>query len=245
MKKILLTLLMITVAGIHCNSILAQEGDVYVSLFAGASIPLAEYAEAEFSNPGSGFARAGGNFGVNFGYRFNEYISLSGMLNGSVNRYDYIKLQDWFNENLAELERSWVVETKSWGLGGLLAGITGSLPLVTNTLYLDARALGGFTYVYSPAIYISGIDKKNNSEDIYINIEQYSSGSWALDFGAGLRYNRNRKQYFTLYADYFMANPNYSGVKTESNTEGEIRSEAFSQKINAVNISFGIGYIVN
>ena len=244
MKSIFKTLsIVIVVTGISVN-IIAQEGEIFVSLAAGASIPLSEYAASDFNNPSSGFAKTGGNFGINFGYRFNEYLSLTGLLSGSVNRYDYIQLQNWLTENFIDLmpDTRWIVETKSWGLGGLLGGFTGSLPLVNNRFYVDARALGGFTYVYSPAIYITGIE--SGAEDIYLFVEQYSTGSWALDFGAGFRYKRTRNQYFTLYADYFMAHPKYSGVVSESNF-GASRSDSFSQKINAVNISLGIGYIVN
>lgn len=218
----------------------AQEGEVYVSIGGGVSIPLADYAKSDFDEESSGFAKPGGNFNINFGYRLNEYLSLTGLLDGCVNRLDYIKMQDQLTESMPD--KSWVVESKNWGLGGLMIGATGSLPLVTNRLFIELRALGGFLYVNSPARYITGTE--DGAEDIKIDTEQYSSLSWSLDFGAGLRYNRSRNQYFILYADYMLAHPYYTGVQTVSNIDFEWE-DAFSQKISTINISLGIGYIVN
>ena len=114
----------------------AQEGEVYVSLAGGVSIPLSDYANTDFNDESSGFAMIGGNFAINFGYKLNEYLSLSGLLSGSVNRYNYIKLQDWFTENYKESlpDTRWLVESKNWGLGGLMIGVTGSIPLKPNKL---------------------------------------------------------------------------------------------------------------
>ena len=167
------------------------------------------------------------------------------MLNGSVNRYDYIALQDWFTQAFGETlpNTSWAVQTKNWGLGGLLAGVTGSLPISPKKLFLDGRLLGGFTYVYSPALDIRGIE--SGEEDIRVYIDQYSTVSWALDLGAGFRYHRSRSQYFTLYADYFIAHPYYTGVHVQEDDLGLNRETSFSQKIYAINISLGLGYIID
>jgi len=222
----------------------SQEGDVYVSIGAGASIPLADYASTDFSDEASGFAMVGGNFNINFGYRFNEYLSASGLLSGCMNRYDYVELQSWLTEEFAEPlpDTKWIVESKNWGLGGLMAGFTGTLPLVTNSLFFEARLLGGFMYAYSPAIYVTG--KETGEEDKIINIEQASAPSWVIDAGAGFRYNRTRKQYFILFADYMHSNPSFNNVRTNTNMGFE-RDESFSQQTSTINISIGIGYIVN
>lgn len=226
------------------NAAQSQEGDVYVSIGAGASIPLANYANTDFNDEASGFARVGGNFNINFGYRFNEYFSLSGLLSGCVNRYDYVELQSWLTQEFAAAlpDTKWIVESKNWGTGGLMVGATGSLPLVANRLFFEARVLGGFMYAYSPAIYVTG--KETDEPDKNIDIEQASALSWVLDAGAGFRYKRTRKQYFILFADYMQAKPSFTNVQTNTNVGFE-RNETFTQQISTVNISIGIGYIVN
>jgi len=222
----------------------SQDDEVFVSLGGGASIPLGEYAATDFNEESSGFARVGGNFNIFFGYRFNEFFSISGLLNGCMNRYDYVKAQEWLTENNAESlpETSWVVESKNWGLGGILAGPVGSIPIVTNRFFFDLRLLAGFIYAYSPAIYITGVE--SGEEDKVLNIEQGSAASWALDVGAGFRYNRSRKQYFILLADYMYSKPSFSNIGV--NTQGFTfeRDESYTQMVSTINISIGIGYII-
>jgi hypothetical protein len=226
------------------STLMSQEGEVYVSINAGVSIPLLDYAESDFDNESSGFAKTGASLKIDFGYGLNDYLSLTGMFLGGVNRFDYIELRDWLTENFATTlpNTQWVVESKSWGLGGLLVGARGHLPLVTNTLFLEATAMGGFLYVYSPARYITGVTE--GEEDITISTEQYASPSWALDGGLGLRYKRSRSQYFILSADYIISNPYYSGVETNSSI-GLESADSFSQRVSTINIMLGLGYIID
>lgn len=223
----------------------AQDDEVFVTLGGGVSIPLGEYAATDFSDESSGFARVGGNFNIYFGYRFNEYFSIAGLLNGCVNRYDYVQVQEWFTENYAETlpNTAWVVESKNWGLGGLLAGPVGSIPIVTNRFFFDLRVLGGFLYAYSPAIYVTGVE--SGEPDKLLNIEQGSEVTWAIDAGAGFRYNRTRSQYFILLADYMYANPTFSNIGISSTEFEYRRADTYSQVISTINISIGIGYIIN
>jgi len=223
----------------------SQEGEVWVGIGGGASIPTGDYAATDFGDETSGFAKVGGNFNIFFGYRFNEYFSLAGLLNGCVNRYDYIKAQEWLTTEFAEdyPDTKWMVESKNWGIGGLMAGPVGCLPIVTNKFFFEMRLLAGFMYAYSPAIYVTGVE--TGEEDKILNIEQASAGSWVLDAGAGFRYNRNRKQYFVLYADYMYSEPHFSDVGVNTKEFGFQRADTFTQQITTVNISIGIGYIVN
>jgi hypothetical protein len=223
----------------------SQDNEVFVTLAGGVSVPLSDYAATDFSQEESGFARVGGNFNIYFGYRFNEFFSLAGLLNGCVNRYDYIKVQDEMYRLAAEEypDTRWVVESKNWGLGGLMAGPVGSVPIVTNRFFFDVRALGGFLYAYSPAVYITGVE--DGEPDKTLNIEQGSAGTWAVDLGAGFRYNRTRSQYFILFADYMYSEPSFSNVGVNSTEFEFLRAESYSQTISTVNISIGIGYIIN
>jgi hypothetical protein len=223
----------------------SQNGEVFVGLGGGACIPLSEYAATDFSQEESGFATVGGNFNIYFGYRFNEFISLAGLLNGCMNRYDYIKVRDEMYKLAADEfpDTKWVVESKNWGLGGLLAGPAVSVPIVTNRFFFDVRILGGFLYANSPAINITGVEP--GEPDLTLYIEQGSAASWVVDAGAGFRYNRTRKQYFILFADYMYSQQNFSNIGVNSSGFTFLRSESYTQNINTVNISIGIGYIVN
>jgi hypothetical protein len=245
MKKTITIIIAIALGLFLVPASYSQDAEVFVSLGGGVSIPLSDYAATDFSMEESGFARVGGNFNIYFGYRFNEYFSLAGLLNGCVNRYDYIKVQDEMYRIAAEEypDTRWVVESKNWGLGGLLVGPVGSVPIVTNRFFFDVRAVGGFLYAYSPAVYITGVE--DGEADKTINIEQGSAGTWAVDVGAGFRYNRTRSQYFILFADYMYSEPSFSNVGVSSTEFEFLRADNYSQTISTINISIGIGYIIN
>ncbi len=241
MKNLCLSLGFLFLFSCTITNLQAQDSEIFVGLGGGMSIPLSDYAATDFGEETSGFARIGGNFNIYFGYRFNEFFSLAGYLNGCMNRYDYIKVQEWFTEEYPDSR--WVVESKNWGLGGLLVGPVGSVPIVTNKFFLDVRLLGGFLYAYSPAIYITGTE--DGEEDKILNIEQGSAASWALDAGAGFRYNRTRNQYFILFADYLYSKAKFSNVGVNTEEFGFERADTFTQEISTINISIGIGYIIN
>src|SRR5210317_1975121 len=209
----------------------SQDGEVFVGLGGGASIPLGEYAATDFSQEISGFAMVGGNFNIYFGYRFNEFFSLAGLLNGCVNRYDYIEVQNELYELTAEdyPDARWVVESKNWGLGGLLVGPAGSVPIVTNRFFFDVRLVGGFLYAHSPSIYITGVEE--GEPDRILNIEQGSEATWAVDAGAGFRYNRTRRQYFILFADYMYAQPHFNNIGVNTEEFGFQRADSYTQQI--------------
>jgi hypothetical protein len=162
-----------------------------------------------------------------------------------MNRYMNMDVRDWFEEEFAQAlpDTRWVVESKSWGIGGFLAGPVASLPLYRRRLFLDGRLMGGFLYAYSPSITIRGTEA--GEEDKFILIPQASAPSWVIDAGAGLRYNRTPRQYFTLNADFLHAQAYFSGVGPATENIIFDREDSFTQYISTVNINIGIGYVVN
>lgn len=64
--------------------------------------------------------------------------------------------------------------------------------------------------------------------------------TFAVNFGAGLRYNISNKMALSLNVDYFTTQPEFE-VATTSDF-GFSSNDTFKQSINMMNISFGIGY---
>ncbi len=66
----------------------AQEGPI-ADVAIGVSIPSGDFANDDFTNPASGFAQVGFNLNILFGYKFNDYVGLGGIITGNVHSYDY------------------------------------------------------------------------------------------------------------------------------------------------------------
>jgi opacity protein-like surface antigen len=77
-----------------------------------------------------------------------------------------------------------------------------------------------------------------------VNIKQNEAVAmaFAVNLGAGLRYNVSDKIALTINMDYFSTKPEFE-VATTSNF-GYSSNDDFKQTINMLNISFGIGYIL-
>ena len=203
---------------------------------------MGEYSNSDFSDPASGFAKTGGNLNLQFGYKFNDYIGVGVMAGGIVNRIDQQKITDEIIDDfkIAFPNANVSVETKQWGMGGLMAGAMLSLPLGKKAA-IDGRAFAGFFYVYSPEIRVN-INRQSNDPH-YILQEKGKAPAFAYDLGASLRYNMRGHKYVSLNCDYIATKPEFKDVTTYYSFDNNLtNTSSFNQNIQTVNITIGIGY---
>ncbi len=244
LKSILSLLLIVTFLVLTCNSF-SQEG-VIASINFGVNIPMGEYGNTDFSDPASGFAKAGGNLNLQLGYKFNDYVGVGALAGGLVNRLDQQKISNEVidKNNFDPNKTAIVVETKQWGLGGLLVGALVSIPLGRKAA-IDGRALAGIFYIYSPEIRVDITDKTvNPNEKHYILQEKGKAPAFTYDLGASFRYNLRGSKYISLNCDYIASHPEFKDVKTYFDNN-ITNTNTFNQNIQSFNITFGIGYFIN
>jgi hypothetical protein len=152
MKKIVFAVLIITAMSLNGN---AQGKKGYIGISAGPSFPIGDLSSKDSDNASAGWANTGGIFDISFAYKLgNGNFGITALLRGQVNPFD---AQAYANELANQFSGVvWSVDTKAWGIGGLMAGGFGSFP-VSKKVNFDARAMIGFLTAVSPEITITAI----------------------------------------------------------------------------------------
>ena len=239
------TILIILCWALMPGATIAQDGPI-ANVAIGVSIPSGDFANDDFTNPASGFAQVGFNLNILFGYKFNDYVGLGGIITGNVHSYDYsaVKkgLQEELDNDFQNIDQIYV-NTRQWASGGILGGGLFSLPVSTR-LAFDFKVMGGFLYVYSPELSIT-VESQTHAGWIYVANDRDVAFAW--DLGAAIRYSMAGKKYFLIQYDYLGANASFSDRETIIMTNaGETSSkDSFTQDIRMHNITIGLGYFIN
>jgi opacity protein-like surface antigen len=109
---------------------------------------------------------------------------------------------------------------------------------------LDIKAMAGFLYIHSPELKIEVVSSTNPG---FLIIENDRAVSFAWDLGAGIRYNIRGNKYLCLQYDYIGASPYFKDQKTYLMVDGEETesSNSYRQDVRVMNITVGIGYILD
>lgn len=214
----------------------AQRPKSFVELGAGLSIPLGDYAKTDFNDPESGFANSGFNFNLAYLNRLTYNFGVTGALylnSNSVNQQAY---RDEITSDT--LEAPLTVSTRNWGGFGILAGPMLYFPL--NAYFsLDFRALVGFYSVYSPEVIIEG--QTEAGENFMFRLFKYNGTGFAWGAGTTVRMKFGSSGYFLVKGDYQAYSPQFSDIEW-LDQNGEIRTTSFTQNLETVILSLGIGY---
>jgi hypothetical protein len=241
--KILLMILLLFCSGSYLHA--QTMGSVYVAVGAGVSSPVGNFASTEKDNPKAGYAITGFHFYILGLYKLNRTFGVGGILTGNVNGVDNYAYQHEAAEEFPSLT-GWQVNSKKWSNGGILAGLVAMIPLGSR-IDMDLKAFVGGMLVSSPEVEI--ISSYNNTAQYIKQYEQDKTGAFAFDVGIGFRIPLQNKAYLSLNADYTLAFAHFNDVRTlewaDPNEDPEIITTSFSQNVQTLNITLGIGYYIN
>lgn len=130
------------------------------------------------------------------------------------------------------------VETGTYSLGGLFLGGYGSFP-ISEKLDFDTRAMLGFASVSSPT-YDIRYSAIGVGDVLTFKQTSSTSGAFAYNIGAGLRWNVGRKICLLWMLDYMATNPEFEFDFT--NIDGTTTRRKYDQPISTFNSSISIGY---
>lgn len=227
MKKIFLLLALATLT---CLFATAQERTAghaktaFLTLTAGPSIPVGDFASKNLYNENAGFAKTGFNIDLQGGYYFTKNLALSGSAFFSQHSLDEQKLKEQIAQEFPGSQIGLSVD--HWQYYGVVLG-----PLVTWDLspktFFDFDVMAGVVSANSPKeeLIVDG-DQAQQTED------------WAtvmpIRLGATARFQVGKK-------GYIAAGVHYIYMKPEFETTIGAETYRFDQKIEAVNVTCGIG----
>lgn len=217
MKKIigLMAVLLLVFMSANAQNKDVQNGFFFLSITAGPSIPVSDFASKNFDNSQAGFAKTGVDVNLDFGYQLHQYFGIVSTFLYSNNSLD---ISD-FSETGISVDH--------WQYYGGLAGPMLTLP-INEKAKVDFKLLAGITNVNFPTFKIDGTTVSN---------EEWST-SFAMQFGTDLRYNVQRNLYLITKLDYNFMKPNFN--ISVYDPDGGHESTSGEQKISAVNFSAGL-----
>lgn len=231
MKKIIFSLIAFTTIVLQSQ---AQDKKGYIGFSIGPSIPMGDLASKDFDNDAAGFAKTGAIFDISFAYKLgNGNFGITALLRGQSNSTDAQSLADEFANQVAGV--NWTVESDGWGIGGLMFGGFGSLPISEKSSF-DTRAMIGFLSATSPEITVTGSGPGGTAW-----IKQGNAGtiSFAYLIGAGFKFDIGKNLYLLTNLDYLGSNPEFRNVETTT-SDGTREKSTWSQSMGTINFSAGI-----
>jgi hypothetical protein len=227
MKKILLLL---AVATLTCFVIQGQgqtnghQKTGFLTLTGGPSIPLGDFASTDLYNEQAGFAKTGLNLDLQGGYYFTKNVAVSGSAFFSQYTLDEQKLTEQFAQEFPGSQ--FTLSVDHWQYYGIVVGPMITLDLSPRT-FLDFDFMTGLANANSP-----------KTEVTLEGTQATQSEDWTavvpLRIGTTARFQIGKKGYLGAGLHYMYMKPEF-----EATVAGE--TSKFQQKIEAVNVTFGVG----
>lgn len=204
------------------------------------AIPLGDFASKNLDNPASGLAIPG--FGVNslLTVKLNNFFGVSGGYKYQQHKMDFNLINELYKANNPGF--SFRTEGTSWKVSGFNGGIYFCLPSQTlDALSVDINLIVGSAKFYSPEIKITG--KSGLATGTIYQQEGFSREFYGYaDIGLAIKLAEAVK--LNLSAGYFYAKPQFYNVPISA-TGLANTTVNFDQKIESINISFGISFLLH
>lgn len=211
------------------TSVQAQDDDMvargYVGLMAGTTYPTGIFAQKDFDDEKSGYAVAGTQYHVEFGYKFVKHFGVTAAIRAFDIPLDVKYLANKYSETYGGQFR---VESERWGFSGLFVGAVFSFP-VGKVVDFDLRFMPGLMMAKAPSIRVSRGSEVVEGETAY-------GSSIAMTLGGGGRLHLSPRFSLLIFADYLIARPGFE-VEQANGTTGTAY-----QNVSSFSLSAGLAY---
>lgn len=247
MKK---ALLLLTIPFVVTTNIFSQDKEKYsqdddlkgfASINLGVSIPTGNFGSDNFNNNDAGFATSGAVFDISFGYKFRPNLGVTAVWRGQANGID----AGTYAQSLANYfgSGSVSIETSAFAIGGIMAGLYGSIPIADN-LSFEPRALVGFSSARLPAMTTVAYNSSGTKLITWFQ-DQAETVTFSYIIGVGAKLNVSMKICLLFNVDFYGAKAEWENVREISvghiTGTTEIRKYDYKQNFSTVNISAGLG----
>jgi hypothetical protein len=221
----------------------AQSDRQYISLCAGPSFPLKDFAKMDLGDSTSGWAKTGVALEFTYAYRLTHNIGVQGKISYSSNKFDNFSYEDALTEvysrNPENADTSFSsVSSKNWSSGGFMAGPYIRFPF-SESLSWDVKALIGLFGVSSPELIING--SIDNGEELKEYYRQSGRGyAFAYSLGTGFKYKLS-SYYIVFFVDYFESKLKINNV-SGWDWDSEPYNDSIKQDVSYLSVTLGLGY---
>lgn len=229
----------IYITNIACaqQEVVHTDPKLYIGLSGGLSVPMGNFAKANYADPKSGFAKTGANIGVTGTYLLTKHFGITALVSYQV--YGFKSAQNLANG----YKDDFAVDSATAQINGINYSINVLVgPYYTSALYhnlyLDVRVLAGITsaHLAGNTIYLE------DQTDATFGQNQSSATAFAFQLGGALRYNLCKHWGLSLGVDYFSSKPDFSIDNTNRKNEAGRMLTAYHQPIQGINTNLGIVY---
>lgn len=225
MKKLIILLFISFNIATNCQ---AQDNG-YISISLGPSIPIGSFGSSE-----DGLAKIGAIFDISFAYKFGGgKFGILTMLRGQANPLDVQFLADEIAYQIPGIY--WTVKSSGWGIGGLMVGGYGSLP-ISEKVSIEPRSMLGFLSTTLSEITITG-----SSQGSYVWVKQGSASATSVAYlvGLGIKFDIGRKLCLLTNLDFMSSKPRFVNVETTTSL-GTLERDTWQQSVETINIGVGL-----
>lgn len=230
MKKLIL----LTAAFLTLNFVFAQGKSVF-SLSFGPSIPLGEFGSKDIDNQYAGFAKTGLMVEFSYNQKLGKYFGITFINRSQSHFMDAQALSDAYAQLFPGLGNS--VESAYWSNSTLMLGASSSIP-ITKTISFESRLMFGFATAKSPDMFVHF---GNNVNKAWVHQNDVTSFALTSLIGAGFKFDVTKSFSLLLNVDVQGLKPEFRDV-VATNSDGLYMKDTYSQKMNTLNIGFGLGY---
>jgi hypothetical protein len=270
MKKMFVAALLLFLFTSEIFSQKSQAKNSYLTLSAGPSFPIGDFASKDLLSDKSGFAAVGQSLNISYTKISLNKIGFSIELRGQRNPVDVKAMEESLNKSVfatgfwasnggmpppqipGTTFSNWNVKKNSWYAGSAMGGICAEVPLGSSKkTTFNAKLLVGGVFVKSP-----GIEANSNTDTTTAHLEQNSEYAFGFisTVGAGFHFNINKKLFFLAEANYTGTNKlSFDNIESKfRSTKGESGTPDYSvsvaqttadgrQVLTVVNVNVGIG----
>ena len=240
-----------------------------LSISAGPSFAVGNFAKTDPSNVLAGFGGKGQNVNLSFNYHLNQYVGIVAMIYGERNAVNTKALAEGYSKTFYAGKngsynkyRNWEVSKSVWLTGSALIGISGEFKKTqSQKMSIIGKALTGVAYVQSPTI-----DANSKTDTSYAVIKRNKVNDIGQSFfvSGGVKYAFGKRAAVTLTGDFFTTEVTFKNVSEEfASTDGGLvvprlysisNSKLtpnfsaylgnFKQSVSSININLGFTFLL-
>ncbi len=236
MKKITLIL----IACMATGSLFAQNvtnKTFTLSINGGTAIPVGNFSKADYADPKSGYASAGGHFNITGTYYFNKNWGIGVLLGYSqFGHTGSQSLSDGYKEDSGTDSTTFYLNGNNHSLS-VLIGPYYRIP-AGNKFSVDVRVLGGYMNTHLAGFQVFYEDYTDNA----MSQKESSGGGFAFQVGAGVIYQLTKTVAIKANGDYFTSKPKIDIAYDNFVVNSGRRLSSYDQAISGINLTLGFAF---